>query len=516
MFNFNYVGGIIVNIKDNLLKICCANACFTIDFHCIQCDFEKYIDSIKDLVAYSFEEMDALENGAIANPDEQRMVGHYWLRDTSVAPTEWITWQIDSSLLQITDFTEKIHTGEILSSSGTKFRNLIVAGIGGSQLGFQFITDAMKNMEYKMTPYTIDNNDPDGIELILRKINDQLSETLVIFISKSGSTIEIRNMILELQVAFSTKKIPFEKHFIAVTMQGSPMEKVAREENWLNVFPTWDWVGGRVSVFSSVGLLPLALLGISINDLLFGAREMDKITRNKTVINNPAMLLSVAWKYFKEERKITTMVTLPYKDRLSFFSRYLQQLVMESLGKNKTRQGEKTCTGLTVYGNKGSTDQHAYVQQLREGICDFFTLFLLVKKDRDNIAPIVNHSTITTGDYLWAFCLGTQKALFEKNRESILLTMDKISPTVIGALIALFERAVGFYAYMLNVNAYNQPGVEAGKICAEDIISLQEKINIFLSQKKYIELTVEEIAQSIGSDDLRLVSYLVEHYRANH
>jgi glucose-6-phosphate isomerase len=323
-------------------------------------------------------------------------------------------------------------------------------------------------------------------------------------------------MILELQVAFSTKKIPFEKHFIAVTMQGSPMEKVAREENWLNVFPTWDWVGGRVSVFSSVGLLPLALLGISINDLLFGAREMDKITRNKTVINNPAMLLSVAWKYFKEERKITTMVTLPYKDRLSFFSRYLQQLVMESLGKNKTRQGEKTCTGLTVYGNKGSTDQHAYVQQLREGICDFFTLFLLVKKDRDNIAPIVNHSTITTGDYLWAFCLGTQKALFEKNRESILLTMDKISPTVIGALIALFERAVGFYAYMLNVNAYNQPGVEAGKICAEDIISLQEKINIFLSQKKYIELTVEEIAQSIGSDDLRLVSYLVEHYRANH
>lgn len=496
-----------------ILECNCVNSKFSLDYHCMQTCIKKYADSLGDSIARSFKEMEDLENGALVNLDEERMVGHYWLRNASIAPTEKIAMDIESSLASICDFTEQIHSGKIAAASGKRFKHLIVAGIGGSQLGFQFLAEAMKSGAEKMIPHTIDNSDPEGIETLLAKIGDELSETLVIFISKSGGTVEVKNMIIEVKAVFAKKDIPFEKHFVAITMARSSMHKMAEDEKWLAVFPTWDWVGGRVSVMSSVGLLPLSLLGVHITQLLDGAKAMDILTREKDAMHNPAMLLAVIWNYFLTEKKITTMVTLPYKDRLSFFSRYLQQLVMESLGKEKTRRGNKIHAGLTVYGNKGSTDQHAYVQQLREGVRDFFTIFFLVKKDRGGKAPIVNHSTITTGDYLWAFGLGTQQALFERGRESVLITMDEITPNTLGGLIALFERAVGFYASMLNINAYNQPGVEAGKVCAEDIVTLQEKVKQLLQETK--DATPERIAQTVGSSDLRLIRYLVWHCRAN-
>src|SRR5205814_1864232 len=211
-----------------------------------------------------------------------------------------------------------------------------------------------------------------------------------------------------------------------------------------------DWVGGRTSELSAVGLLPAVLQGIDIQAMLDGAAAMDEVTRFPTTAQNPAALLALMWWFATDGRGAKDMVVLPYKDRLLLFSRYLQQLVMESLGKEFDTDGRTVNQGIAVYGNKGSTDQHAYVQQLREGVNNFFVTFIEVLKDRDAKSPLEVEPGITSGDFLQGFLLGTRDALSEKGRHSITLTMPDISPRTLGMLIALYERAVGFYASLVN------------------------------------------------------------------
>src|SRR5213596_3486816 len=203
-----------------------------------------------------------------------------------------------------------------------------------------------------------------------------------------------------------------------------------------------DWVGGRTSVMSAVGLLPMALLGFEIDRFLEGAAAMDQLTRADVVEQNAAMLLALMWFYAGDGRGAKDMVILPYKDRLALFSRYLQQLIMESLGKEKDLDGKVVHQGMAVYGNKGSTDQHAYVQQLREGVHNFFVTFIRVLKDRSG-EPYFVEPNVTSGDYLDGFYQGTRQALYENGRESMTITIDAVSAKSVGLLIALFERAVG-------------------------------------------------------------------------
>jgi glucose-6-phosphate isomerase len=191
------------------------------------------------------------------------------------------------------------------------------------------------------------------------------------------------------------------------------------------------------------------------------------------------------------------MVVLPYKDRLLLFSRYLQQLVMESLGKEKDLNGSVVNQGIAVYGNKGSTDQHAYVQQLRDGVLNFFVTFIEVAKDRDKPAFEVDPG-VTSGDYLHGFLRGTRTALYEKNRQSITVSIPEANVFSIGALIALYERAVGFYGSLVNINAYHQPGVEAGKKAATRLLQVQSAAQQKLSRGD--GKTAEEIARAIDAD----------------
>jgi glucose-6-phosphate isomerase len=188
---------------------------------------------------------------------------------------------------------------------------------------------------------------------------------------------------------------------------------------------------------------------------------------------------------------------------------------MESLGKGRDLNGQIVNQGISVYGNKGSTDQHAYVQQLREGVNNFFITFIEVLKDREGRSLIIDGKA-TSGDYLNAFLQGTRRALGEKGRESITLTIEKIDARSIGALIALYERAVGFYASLINVNAYHQPGVEAGKKAAGLVIQLQSKALAFLKKEKGKSFTSEEIASAIGApEEVEMVFKLMEHAAAN-
>src|SRR5437764_6651436 len=309
-----------------------------------------------------------------------------------------------------------------------------------------------------MDIFFFDNTDPDGFDRVFEKTSDELAQTLVVVVSKSGGTKETRNGMLEVEVRFKEKGLQFSKHAVAVTGVGSDLDKYAETNGWIARFPMHDWIGGRTSVMSAVGLLPMALQGFDIDAFLAGAAAMDERTRTQDVTQNAAMLLALMWYYAGNGKGDKDMVILPYKDRLALFSKYLQQLVMESLGKEKDLNGNIVHQGIAVYGNKGSTDQHAYVQQLRDGVLNFFVTFIEVDKDRHGTALGVENS-FTSGDYLHGFLRGTRSALYESGRESITVSIAEVNAFNIGALIAMYERAVGFYASLVHINAYDHPGV---------------------------------------------------------
>lgn len=476
---------------------------------------DGFFADMEPKMAAAFEAMSKLEAGEIANPDEGRMVGHYWLRDSSLAPNEDITKEVDNALAAIKSFVEDIKARKITGTNGA-FENVLVVGIGGSALGPQFVANALGQPGSDLlTPYFFDNTDPDGMDQVLDEIGDGLDKTLVVVISKSGGTKETRNGMLEAKAAFEKRGIEFAKHAVAVTGAGSQLDQVAETGGWIKRFPMWDWVGGRTSELCAVGLLPAALQGIDIDGMLQGAAECDIITRQSDVSRNPAAQLALMWHYAGSGKGSKDMVILPYKDRLELFSRYLQQLVMESLGKELDLDGNIVNQGIAVYGNKGSTDQHAYVQQLREGVLNFFVTFVEVLKDRDGTSMEVE-SGVTSGDYLAGFYLGTREALYEKGRESITITIDEVSPFSVGMLIALFERAVGFYASLVNINAYHQPGVEAGKKAAGAVIELQGKVVDYLLRNTGCGFTVAQISQGIGENEsTEWVFKVCEHLRSN-
>jgi glucose-6-phosphate isomerase len=214
------------------------------------------------------------------------------------------------------------------------------------------------------------------------------------------------------------------------------------------------------------------------------------------------------------------MVVLPYKDSLLLLSRYLQQLVMESLGKEFDLDGNRVNQGLTVYGNKGSTDQHAYIQQLRDGVHNFFVTFIEVLRDRPPGHDWELEPGVTCGDYLFGMLQGTRAALYSNDRESISVTVQEVTPRAVGALVALYERAVGIYASLVNINAYHQPGVEAGKKAAGDVLALQKRVLTVLNEASCKDppepLTLEQIADRCHCpEDIEMIYKIIQHMAAN-
>ncbi len=475
---------------------------------------DAFVESLMPKLSKAFQDIVALEKGAIANPDEQRMVGHYWLRNPDLAPNEALKKEITEPLAQILDFAQKVHSGAIKPPQADKFTDIISIGIGGSALGPQFVAEALAPDFPPLAIHFIDNTDPAGIDRILNRLKDKLKTTLVIVTSKSGGTPEPRNGMLETKFAFTAQGLDFSQHAIAVTMPGSKLYEQATTENWITTFPMQDWVGGRTSEMSAVGLLPAALQGIDIQSMLAGAKEMDDVTRIPSLKSNPAALLALAWYYGSNGRGEKDMVVLPYKDSLLLFSRYLQQLIMESLGKETDLDGQIVHQGIAVYGNKGSTDQHAYVQQLREGVPNFFATFIEVLEDRTGQSAEIEPG-VTTGDYLSGFLQGTRQALYENGRDSITITINQVNPRTAGALIALYERTVSIYASLVNINAYHQPGVEAGKKAAASILDLQRSVlNVLKSAQQPLDLaTLAERAEA--SDRIEAVYKIVRHLAAN-
>jgi glucose-6-phosphate isomerase len=475
---------------------------------------ESLVTTLQPKFAKAFQDIAKLEGGAIANPDENRMVGHYWLRDPELAPTAEIKAEIVDTLKDIDSFVAKVHSGAIKPPTAPKFTDVLSVGIGGSALGPQFVAAALSPDIAPLNVYFIDNTDPAGIDRVLAQLGERLKSTLVIVTSKSGGTPETRNGMLEVQAAYEKKGLDFSQHAVAITMLGSKMYDFAKSGNWLKIFPMFDWVGGRTSELSAVGLLPAALEGIDIHAMLAGAKEMDAATRITEIKKNPAALLCLAWYYSGNGKGEKDMVILPYKDSLLLFSRYLQQLIMESLGKEKDLDGNTVHQGIAVYGNKGSTDQHAYVQQLREGVPNFFATFIEVLEDRQGTSLEVEPA-VTTGDYLSGLLQGTRLALYENQRDSVTITINQVNPKIVGALIALYERTVSLYASLVNINAYHQPGVEAGKKAAASILALQTAV-LETVEKAGQPLSLEALAAKIGKpEEVEAIYKIVRHLAAN-
>ncbi len=413
--------------------------------------------------------MRELEEGAIANPDEGRQVGHYWLRDPARAPSVAQRSAIASSWSQVA----------ALDRGGAD--TVVLVGIGGSALGPALLADALANPADPARLVILDNTDPDGIARLLAPLDPRRS--LVLVVSKSGGTVETRNGMLAAMAWTRRAGLPFGDRAIAVTGEGSRLDRLAAggeaddadvlqalggpPSPWRARLPLWDWVGGRSSITGAVGLAPMQLCGWDWRGFLAGAAAMDRSTRAGAA-RNPAAWLAGAWFSAGNGRGDRNLVVLPYRDRLSLLGRYLQQLVMESLGKQRDRRGRVVEQGLSVFGNKGSTDQHAFIQQVRDGRDDSFTHFVETT-DPGGRSPA--DGGFDAGDHLLGFRLGTEAALAGTGRPSLGLRLPDASPRSLGALIALFERAVGLYAELIDVNAYDQPGVEAGKLAARSALA---------------------------------------------
>jgi len=444
----------------------------------------------EDRLAPALDALAALEAGAVANPDEGRQVGHYWLRSPERAPAAAQAEAIRAAQADCVrlagDLRRRLDPDTVLH-----------LGIGGSALGPQLLAEALAPLpglggisaeRYRV----LDNTDPDGFEAALHHLDP--ARTVVLVVSKSGGTVETRNAMLRVRGYFAERGQPFAPRAVAITAGGSKLYDLAVAEGWAGTLPLWDWVGGRTSVLGPVGLLPAALLDIPGEALLAGAAAMDAAGRSP-VVENPAALLAATWRQAQQDRA-RAMVVLPYADRLSSLARYLQQLVMESLGKRLDRAGREVRAGLTVYGNKGSTDQHAFVQQLRDGPDDFFCTFVEVRCPRG--ADPTLDGGYTASDTLTGFLEGTRAALAEDGKQSLTIGLDRLDARSLGALIALFERAVGIYAELIGVNAYHQPGVEAGKRAAAGVLAAQARLTRALEAGP---LDAETLAERAGMTD---------------
>lgn len=476
---------------------------------------DRFFGDMEPRIKSAYAKMQELEKGAISNPDENRMVGHYWLRNPDIAPNNSIAEEIKQTLESIKQFTKDVHMGKIRGENGSLFENVLVIGIGGSSLGPRFLADALSSDKNILQLYFLDNTDPDGIDRVISRLEDDLDKTVIIVISKSGGTIETRNSMEEVKHIYAQKGLQFAKHAVSITQPGSLLDNIRNIEGWLAAFPMWDWIGGRTSVLSAVGLVPLALQGINIDLLLEGAKRCDELTRQENTSSNPSALLALMWYAVTGGEGGKQMVMLPYKDRLELLTKYLQQLIMESLGKELDLDGKVVNQGIAVLGNKGSTDQHSYLQQLLEGPDNFFVTFIEVLQDREEVSPIIAEES-TSGDYLHAFLLGTREALTAKSKESLTITIEKLDEFSLGVLLALFERAVSFYAFVVNINAYHQPAVELGKKGAGEVIEIKNLVQSFLQSNKGTRYTLKELAHNIDrEEDIEILYKILLHLEHN-
>lgn len=379
---------------------------------------------------------------------------------------------------------------EFADSFGQWFEAVVVIGIGGSSLGTRAIVDGLcgpfwnekspEEREHFPRLYFLENSDPDTTRDVLNRLD--LRKTLFNVVSKSGSTSETMAQFLVVEAALrevlEPEKIP--GHFLFTTdPEAGALRALARDRGILALELPSN-VGGRFSVLSSVGLLPGAVIGIEIADLLRGAAEVDALCRGNRIPENPAGVLATCLHWAQTEAGRPIHVMMPYADRLRTFGLWFQQLWAESLGKARKRSGELVHTGPTPVAALGAVDQHSLLQLLMEGPDDKLVVFVRVRNRTDPVPIPESESAHPSLTYLGGHTLerlldveqrATAEALRQVGRPSLTIEIDRLDPRTLGGLFMLFQIATVYAGALAGIDPLDQPGVELGKVLTREMLA---------------------------------------------
>ena len=452
---------------------------------------ERTLELLQDLAdeAALVEQYRHLLDGATMNVGEERMVLHHLTRGQCGARVlhngadlrEFYLIELE----RITAFAHSIHSGNICSSTGQKFLYLCQIGIGGSDLGPRALYLALEREAQsgggpKMEARFISNVDPDDAGMVLESLD--LARTLFILVSKSGTTQETLTNAAMVRAALVAGGLKPEAHMVAVTGKDSPL---AMDSGMLESFYIDDFVGGRFSSTSAVGglLLSLAFGSEVFARLLHGANMQDRLALNRDIRSNPAMLDALIGVYERNCLGYPATAVLPYSQALSRFPAHLQQLDMESNGKQSNRRGEKLkySTGPVVFGEPGTNGQHSFYQLLHQGT-DIVPLQFIGFREPQGQADLEFEGS--TGQQKLNANLVAQVVAFAKGKDatarnntfagqrpSSLIYAARLTPEILGALLAHFENKVMFQGFLWNINSFDQPGVQLGKILTNMVLA---------------------------------------------
>lgn len=365
--------------------------------------------------------------------------------------------------------------------AGQAFSNIVVLGIGGSALGTTALRTALLDSywnelddearEYYPRLYVVDNPDPTTFAALLRHL--ELGKTLFNIVSKSGGTAETMSQFLiirkQLEAEFGDG---YRRHIVFTTdPENGVLRKLAQEEG-ITAFPVPPNVGGRFSVLSAVGLLPAAMVGIPIRELLDGARQMDERCRTDDLLKNPAGLYAALQYLADTELKAPIHVMMPYADPLRDVADWFRQLWAESLGKQTSLKGETINAGPTPVKSLGATDQHSQVQLYMEGPYDKTITFVSSLQPEEDVVIPSLYGEVPELGYLGGHSLGellrvekeaTEAALLARGRMNMTIELTSIDAASIGELFNFLQIATVYAGAFYGVNPLDQPGVELGK-----------------------------------------------------
>lgn len=405
------------------------------------------------------------------------------------------------------------HIEQVAASVREQFDTFVVLGIGGSALGPIAIQQALNHMHYNELPaekrggprlYVEDNIDPERMAALLDVID--IKKTCFNVITKSGATAETMSQYLIISELLK-KEVGegWQKHIIATTdCEKGNLIKLAKEHGF-ELFHIPATVGGRFSELTPVGLLPAAVCGIDIRELLAGAAAMDARCKTDDVWQNPALLEAVLQYIAMQELDANVQVVMPYADSLKYMADWFCQLWAESLGKNVTRKGMAVNVGQTPTKALGVTDQHSQLQLYTEGPYDKVITFLKVGRFRteyeishgcEEFPDVAFLGGKTLNALIDAERRGTEYALYRSGRMSQTIVLPEVNAYTIGQLIFFFEMATAYAGELLDIDAFNQPGVEESKIASYAVLGN--------TGEKYVKKAEEMKGRPVGKKEYTL------------
>ncbi len=438
----------------------------------------------------------ALSGGEMMNTGEKRLVLHHLVRGQLSGPVKYQDKDMlafyAEQLDRITRFSKAVHAGEISGSTGKSFTTAVQIGIGGSDLGPRALYLALRNWcrgegsGEKLEARFISNVDPDDAADVLEGLD--FERTLFILVSKSGTTQETltnQALVAKKMNQAGISGLDPAKHFIAVTSQTSPL---ATAPGFLDAFFIDDFIGGRYSSTSAVGgaILSLAFGPEVFSRLLVGAHEADKLAMQEDPRQNAALMDALIGVWERNICAYPSTAILPYSQALVRFPAHLQQLDMESNGKQVNRDGETVnyATGPAIFGEPGTNGQHSFYQLLHQGTDIIPLQFIGFLDSQAGFDAEIEGSTsqqklnANLVAQIVAFALGKENDNGNKNfpggRPSSLLLGKKLNPEALGALLAHFENKVMFQGFIWNLNSFDQEGVQLGKILTKEVLKGSE------------------------------------------